>query len=325
MTSRSFLLATVAAGASAWNGLPAAAQSSGLAQIRSVVDGDTFWADLNGRPTRFRLSYVDAPELTQGRWGQLSREALQALLPTGSLVQVDTLYVTPEGLHIAQVYNADGLVNLEMVRQGQAVVYEPFLQGANQQRYLEAQAEAQAARLGLWQQRNPVMPWEFRETALPTSAFAGAYGLNGAFVRNNPVAAVGIGLATVVVMVGLRQWLGKKSHQKPVSIRQMERDLKQLQHHLTTTLTSRKQLQRQYDELLQKAEDWFVRAEQAAQHHKDEMAREALLQRNQSMSAAEAVRQSLEEVEQQVATLQESIARLESQISMAKLEQEIKA
>jgi micrococcal nuclease len=323
MTSRTSLLMTVAVLSGSWLVLPAAAQSSGTARVRSVVDGDTFWADLNGRPTRFRLAYVDAPELTQGRWGRLSQEALQNLLPTGSLVQVDTLYVTPEGLHIAQVYNADGLVNLEMLRQGQAVVYERFLQGANRQCYLEAQEAAQAARLGFWQQRNPVMPWEFRETATQTSAFAGVNVLDGSLIRENPAAAAGVGIATAVVMVGLSKVLWRKPSRQRVSIRQMERDLKQLQRSLTTTLASRKQLERRYDEILQKAEDWFVRAEKASQQNQDDLAREALVRRNQHMSAAEAVRKSLDEVEAQVATLREGISRLESQISMAKLEREM--
>ncbi|MEN9203170.1 MAG: PspA/IM30 family protein [Thermostichus sp. DG_1_6_bins_120] len=323
MTSRTSLPVAVAALAGVWSQLPAAAQSSGTARVRSVVDGDTFWADLNGRPTRFRLSYVDAPELTQGRWGRLSQEALQSMIPTGSLVQVDTLYVTPDGLHIAQVYNSEGLVNLEMLRQGHAVVYERFLHGANRQRYLEAQEGAQAARLGFWQQRNPVMPWEFREAAVQTSAFAGATVLDGSFIRENPTAAAGVGIATVVVMVGLSKLLWKKPSQKKVSIRQLERDLKQLQRSLTTTLANRKQLERQYDEMLQKAEDWFIRAEQATRHQNDGMAREALVQRNQHMSAAEAIRKSLDEVEQQMVTLREGIARVENQISMAKLEREM--
>lgn len=145
MSSKTSLPMTAAVLASSWVILPAAAQSFETVRVRSVVDGDTFWADLNGRPTRFRLAYVDAPELTQGQWGRLSQEALQKLLPPGSLVQVDTLYITPEGLHIVEVYNADGLVNLEMLRQGQAVVYERFLHEANRERYLEAQGIAQAA------------------------------------------------------------------------------------------------------------------------------------------------------------------------------------
>ncbi len=323
MASRTSLLMTAAVLSGSWFVLPAAAQSFGTARVRSVVDGDTFWADLNGRPTRFRLAYVDAPELTQGRWGRLSREALQNLLPPGSLVQVDTLYVTPEGLHIAQVYNSEGLVNLEMLRQGQAVVYERFLYGANRERYLEAQELAQAARRGFWQQRNPVMPWEFRETAAQTSAFAGVNVLDGSLIRENPAAAAGVGIATAVVMVGLSKLLWKKPRQKNVSIRQMERDLKQLQRSLATTLASRKQLERQYDQLLQKAEDWFVRAQKASQHDQDELARQALVQRNQHMSAAEAVRKSLEEVEAQAAAIREGISRLESQIAMAKLEREM--
>ncbi|MFS8906983.1 PspA/IM30 family protein [Synechococcus sp. OH2] len=323
MASRTSLLMTAAVLSGTWFVLPAAAQSSATARVRSVVDGDTFWADLNGRPTRFRLAYVDAPELTQGRWGRLSQEALQSLLPPESLVQVDTLYVTPEGLHIAQVYNSEGLVNLEMLRQGQAAVYERFLYGANRERYLEAQELAQAARRGFWQQRNPVMPWEFRETAAQTSAFAGSNVLDGSFLRENPAAAAGVGIATAVVMVGLSKVLWKKPRQKNASIRQMERDLKQLRRSLATTLASCKQLERQYDQLLQKAEDWFVRAEKASQHDQDELARQALVQRNQHMSAAEAVRRSLDEVEAQATAIREGISRLESQIAMAKLEREM--
>ncbi|MFS8924485.1 PspA/IM30 family protein [Synechococcus sp. B60.1] len=323
MASRTSLLMTAAVLSGTWFVLPAAAQSSATARVRSVVDGDTFWADLNGRPTRFRLAYVDAPELTQGRWGRLSQEALQSLLPPGSLVQVDTLYVTPEGLHIAQVYNSEGLVNLEMLRQGQAAVYERFLYGANRERYLEAQELAQAARRGFWQQRNPVMPWEFRETAAQTSAFAGSNVLDGSFLRENPAAAAGVGIATAVVMVGLSKVLWKKPRQKNASIRQMERDLKQLRRSLATTLASCKQLERQYDQLLQKAEDWFVRAEKASQHDQDELARQALVQQNQHMSAAEAVRRSLDEVEAQATAIREGISRLESQIAMAKLEREM--
>ncbi|MFS8885298.1 PspA/IM30 family protein [Synechococcus sp. H70.2] len=322
MSSKTSLPMTAAALSSGWLVLPAAAQSLETVRVRSVVDGDTFWADLNDRPTRFRLAYVDAPELTQGRWGRLSQEALQKLLPPGSLVQVDTLYITPEGLHIAEVYNADGLVNLEMLRQGQAVVYERFLQGDSRERYLEAQGVAQAARRGFWQQNQPVMPWEFREAALQVSAFAGPQVLDGSFLRENPAAAAGVGIATVVVMVGLSKLLWKKPSQERVSLRQLERDLKQLQRSLTTTLASRKQLERKYSQLLQKAEEWFVRAQEATQHNQDELARQALVQRNQHLSAAEAVRHSLEQVEAQVVALREGISRLESQIAIAKLERE---
>jgi hypothetical protein len=159
------------------------------------------------------------------------------------------------------VYNADGLVNLEMLRQGQAVVYERFLHEANRERYLEAQGIAQAAHRGFWQQPKPVMPWEFRETALQTVAFAGPYALEGSFLRENPAAAAGVGIATAVVMVGLGKLLWKKSSQQGAGIRQLERDLKHLQRSLTTTLASRKQLERKYTQLLQKAEDWLVRAQ----------------------------------------------------------------
>jgi phage shock protein A len=60
----------------------------------------------------------------------------------------------------------------------------------------------------------------------------------------------------------------------------------------------------------------------AIQHNQDELARQALVQRDQHLRAAEIVRRSLEEVEAQAVALREGISHLESQIAMAKLEQE---
>jgi micrococcal nuclease len=51
-----------------------------------------------------------------------------------------------------------------MVKDGQAVVYRQYLQGcaATKDQYLQAEAQAKKQRLGFWNQKSPVMPWDYR-------------------------------------------------------------------------------------------------------------------------------------------------------------------
>jgi len=54
-------------------------------------------------------------------------------------------------------------INLQLVREGRAVVYRDYLSGCpNTQDFLSAEAQARDARLAFWSQDNPVMPWDWR-------------------------------------------------------------------------------------------------------------------------------------------------------------------
>ena len=61
------------------------------------------------------------------------------------------------------VYLNSRNINLEMVQEGLAWAYREYLQRPYASEYLDAEKEARAKRLGLWQQFNPQPPWEFRK------------------------------------------------------------------------------------------------------------------------------------------------------------------
>ncbi len=118
---------------------PAVAQNT-PATVVSIGDGDTLRIRQSGQVTTIRLSCVDAPERTQGPWGQKSTSRLKQLLPLGTPVQVRTMTQDRYGRTVADLYVAKQSVNLQMIKEGQAVVYRQYLKGcaATKDQYLQA-------------------------------------------------------------------------------------------------------------------------------------------------------------------------------------------
>lgn len=86
------------------------------------------------------------------------------MLPIGTAVQVRKIDRDRYGRSVAELYVGKQSVNLQMVRDGQAVVYRQYLSGsaATKDQYLQAEAQAKKQRLGFWNQKSPVMPWDYR-------------------------------------------------------------------------------------------------------------------------------------------------------------------
>lgn len=142
---------------------PVVARSE-LPQVVSVGDGDTLRVRQGGKTITVRLGCIDAPESNQAPWGQQSANRLKQLLPAGQAVQVREIDRDRYGRTVAELYLGNQSVNLMMVKEGQAVVYTQYLNGCSKTKdqYLAAEAQAKAQRLGLWNQDNPVMPWDYR-------------------------------------------------------------------------------------------------------------------------------------------------------------------
>jgi micrococcal nuclease len=66
---------------------------------------------------------------------------------------------------VAEVYVGSTAINLQMVREGQAVVYQQYLSGCPglRNQLLQAEQQAKRQRLQFWSQARPVMPWEYRQ------------------------------------------------------------------------------------------------------------------------------------------------------------------
>ena len=120
-------------------------------QVLSIQDGDTLTVLLDGHKEKVRLIGVGAQESSQARWGKQARDALKTLVQ-GQTVRLETDVTKRDQYQrlLAYVYVGDTFVNLEMVQQGEAVIYTVPPNVAHLEEYRKAQAEARKARLGVW-------------------------------------------------------------------------------------------------------------------------------------------------------------------------------
>lgn len=129
----------------------------------SVGDGDTIRVvTAGGQKVTVRLACVDAPETAQGASGAEARTMLRLLVDAGGL---EILPQTTDryGRTVAEVYANGRNVNLDLVRNGAAYVYPQYLSSCDANAYLEAEAQAQRWRQGVWRWGgNEVRPWDFR-------------------------------------------------------------------------------------------------------------------------------------------------------------------
>ena len=137
-------------------------QAATAATVLLIGDGDTISVLERGQKLKVRLACIDAPETAQTPFGVASRNQLKALLPLGSTVSLRVQAVDRYGRSVAEVIGK-GIVNLAMVRSGQAFVYRQYLGRCDRPAYLAAERQAQAQRLGVWAVPGGITrPWDFR-------------------------------------------------------------------------------------------------------------------------------------------------------------------
>lgn len=134
-------------------------------KVVGVADGDTLTV-LDDQKThhKIRLMGIDAPEKGQP-YGDASKRSLSDLV-FGQLVIVDFTKRDRYGRVIGKVIRNGKDLNVEQVRRGMAWHYKTY---QNEQeiddRSLYANEEylAQRDRRGLWADKEPVAPWEWRK------------------------------------------------------------------------------------------------------------------------------------------------------------------
>jgi micrococcal nuclease len=143
--------------------------------VKKVADGDTVTVVTDdGTKLKIRLYGIDAPETTKmnHRTGVVSKpgqpygeEAYRALESKvlGKKVTVKIMDIDRYKRSVAVVYLNSRDINREIVKEGYAWAYREYLKGPYASEYIEAENEARSKHLGLWQQANPMPPWEFRK------------------------------------------------------------------------------------------------------------------------------------------------------------------
>lgn len=131
-------------------------------KVISVYDGDTMVmvSDNNGSKAKYKVRFfgIDAPEVKQ-EYGGISRDILrEKLLEKDARIQV--INTDRYGRCVCKVYLNDRYINREMVLEGHAWYYPDYAE--HEIDLKNAQEYAIRDRRGLWQNRNPMPPWQYR-------------------------------------------------------------------------------------------------------------------------------------------------------------------
>jgi micrococcal nuclease len=131
--------------------------------VLSTGDGDTLRVQQDNKAITVRLSCIDAPEANQPQ-GQAATDRLRELLPRDTPVTLRIVDTDRYGRTVAEVYRDGQSINLQLVAEGQAVVYPEYFDNcaATREQYLTAESNARAQRLAFWSEENPTLPWEWR-------------------------------------------------------------------------------------------------------------------------------------------------------------------
>lgn len=139
-------------------------------KVIGIADGDTLTVLASGNiKVRIRLDSIDAPEASQ-LYGNQSKATLSSLV-YGKQVLAVYNKIDRYGRPVATVYLSKSNINLVMVRRGMAWVYRQY---AWNQAYYAQENYARKYKLGLWVQKSPQAPWDYRRIKLnlPASIFA---------------------------------------------------------------------------------------------------------------------------------------------------------
>jgi endonuclease YncB( thermonuclease family) len=132
--------------------------------VVGVTDGDTIKVlDATHQLHKIRLAGIDAPENDQP-FGQRSKQNLSDLVFNKD-VAVEWHKLDRYGRVIGKVIINGTDANLEQVRAGLAWWYKKYAkeQSPNDRvAYEQAEAQARADRSGLWTDKNPIPPWDWR-------------------------------------------------------------------------------------------------------------------------------------------------------------------
>ena len=129
-----------------------------LGKVVKVVDGDTLHVYSNKKTYKIRLSGIDAPESGQA-YGKRAKEHLASLV-AGKQVIAIVESKDRYGRYVANVKVQSKDVCAEMLSAGYAWHYKQY---NNNKYYDELQREAKKAKRGLWVDKKPQAPWDYRK------------------------------------------------------------------------------------------------------------------------------------------------------------------
>ena len=131
-------------------------------KVIEVNSGDVITIFNLNRPVRVKLLGVDAPELSQS-FGDVAKKHLSDLV-FDKAVLVNYGGIGADSSLTGRVLLNDADIGAQMIRDGAAwfdAINGDRLDATNRDIYQQSELAARSERRGLWQEANPVAPWEF--------------------------------------------------------------------------------------------------------------------------------------------------------------------
>ena len=132
------------------------------AKVLKVIDGDTIYIKSDSGRKKVRLRHIDAPEVKQP-YGREAKIFLDNELD-GKKIIVNSDYKDRYGRDIGDVFvyneNESIYINAKLIKSGNAWVYKTYRKNTY---LMNLENFAKDNNLGLWKDKSPIKPWEFRK------------------------------------------------------------------------------------------------------------------------------------------------------------------
>lgn len=135
-----------------------------VGRVVKVSDGDTLTIlNMQNQQFKIRLAGIDAPEKKQA-FGERAKQHL-ANMTFNRPVTVEWEKTDRYQRIVGKVLINGNDINIEQIKAGLAWWYEKYRKEqspSDQRQYAEAEQLARQQRVGIWQESNPIPPWEWR-------------------------------------------------------------------------------------------------------------------------------------------------------------------
>ena len=132
------------------------------AKVVGVKDGDTFVVLNEKKEIVVRLEHIDAPEKNQP-FGNKAKQFASDFCFGKTVVVIGNGKKDRNGRWIGEIFFKNQNLGKELVRNGLAWHYKRYSKSEN---YADLEAAARKKKIGLWRDKDPVAPWNWRKSKL---------------------------------------------------------------------------------------------------------------------------------------------------------------
>ena len=130
------------------------------AKVVGVKDGDTFVVLHEQRQITVRLEHIDAPEKNQP-FGTKAKQFASDFCFGKTVMVIGNGKKDRNGRLIGEIFYNNQNLGKELVRNGLAWHFKKYSKSIN---YADLENAARQKQRGLWKEKNPVAPWDWRKT-----------------------------------------------------------------------------------------------------------------------------------------------------------------